>query len=83
MRSLSAVKLHEGTEVFVMVDYVREMTSKKSCIYIANMDRFSICCLLVCLFLVLFCFILFCFVLLCGCHFNYSLTIHATPTVVV
>ena len=30
---LSVVKLHEATAIFVMVDYVREVTAKKSCKY--------------------------------------------------
>ena len=29
----SAVKLNEATEMFMMVDYVREMTVKKTCSY--------------------------------------------------
>ena len=29
----SVVKLHEATQMFRMVDYVREMTVKKSCKY--------------------------------------------------
>ena len=33
MRSHSVVKLHETTQMFRMVDYVREMTVKKSCKY--------------------------------------------------
>ena len=33
MDSHSVVKLHEATEMFVMVDYVREMAMEKSCKY--------------------------------------------------
>ena len=33
MCSHSILKLHEATKMFVMVDYVREMTVKKSCKY--------------------------------------------------
>ena len=31
MCSHCVVKLHEATRMFVMVDYIREMTVKKSC----------------------------------------------------
>ena len=31
--SYSVVKLHEATEMFTVVDYVRELTEKKSCKY--------------------------------------------------
>ena len=39
--SRSVEKLHEATQIFVMVDYVREMIVKKSSM--ANMDCLSIC----------------------------------------
>ena len=41
MCSLSVEKLREATPMFLMVDYVREMTVKKSCV--ASMDHLSIC----------------------------------------
>ena len=45
MCSFSVEKLHEATQMFMIVDYVREMTVKKSCM--ANMDHLNI---LPCLF---------------------------------
>ena len=36
------VKLHEETQIFMMVDRVKEMTVKKSCKY-GNMDHLSSC----------------------------------------
>ena len=41
MCSHSVVKLHETTEMFVMVDYVRKMAVKNP-VSMANMDRLSI-----------------------------------------
>ena len=41
--SHSIEKLYEATQIFVMVDFVREVTVKKSCKFWANMDRLSIC----------------------------------------
>ena len=41
MQSISVVKIHEATQMFMMVDYVKEMTVKKSCM--AIVDRLSIC----------------------------------------
>ena len=35
-------KLHEETQMFMMIDYVKVMAVKKSCM--VNMDRLSICC---------------------------------------
>ena len=35
------MKLHEAAQMFMMVDYVRELTVRKSCLM--NMDRLSIC----------------------------------------
>ena len=40
MCSHSVVGLLEATQIFLMVDHVREMTMKKACM--ANMDRLSI-----------------------------------------
>ena len=37
------VEMYVAAQMFVMVDYVREVTVKKSCKYGANMDRLSIC----------------------------------------
>ena len=37
--SHSVVKLREATQMFMMVDYVREMAVKKSCM--VNMDVFE------------------------------------------
>ena len=34
---------HEITKTFAMADFVRQMTAKKSCMYMANMDHLSIC----------------------------------------
>ena len=31
MGKLELVQLHEATQIFMMVDYVKEMTVKKSC----------------------------------------------------
>ena len=39
--SYSVEKLHEATQMFMMVDYVKEMTLKKS--FMVNMDHLSIC----------------------------------------
>ena len=39
--SYSVVKLHEATQIFMMVDYAREMTVMKSCV--ANMNCLNIC----------------------------------------
>ena len=49
MCSHSVVKLHEATEMFMMVDFVRGMTAKK--FFKANMDLLSICssCAVLCL----------------------------------
>ena len=35
------VEMHEATEMFMMVEYVRKMSAKKS--YMLNMDRLNIC----------------------------------------
>ena len=41
MDSYSVVKLQQTTQMFMMVDHVKEMTVKKSCM--AKMDRLSSC----------------------------------------
>ena len=46
-------KVHEGSQMFVMVDYVRETTVKKSCQY-SQFGRLSICSFCVVLVLILF-----------------------------
>ena len=65
------VKLHETTQMFVMVDSVREITVKKSCKYgeYGSFKHLLFLCVVLFLFLLCFCFVfvlfLLCFVLFC------------------